>query len=184
MQSQMTQQEARSVVVEQRIKRGKILPFRAKDGKVITAEQQALDPRLGYVAGQMWHDHAITQRQHEALERFCADMARFYASSGVPFPSARAQSLFSVRGHSGDESDDRAEMARKARIKANTMRDMLIGTIPCPNGTKVQIDMGRKIIHALTQVAILDIPEARGWPEHMMVLVRKGANILADYYGI
>ncbi len=184
MRLEMSEQAARSVVVEQRILRDNIVPFRAKDGRMVSAEEQAADPRLGYVFGRMWRANTITERQHQALERFAVDMGRYYATSGVQHPSAKAQSLFSVAGHDGDESDDTAERARKARAKAKHIRDMLIGSIPCPNGTVVQIDTGRKIIHALTQVVILDIPEAINWPEHMMLLVRKGANILADYYGI
>ena len=175
MHTAMTEAEARSVVVDRRIREGQIVPFKAKDGRRVTAEEQARDPRRGYTLGLMAIDHTITARQHDAGVRFAEDMARYYGLCSVPFPSARAQNLFAIRGAEGEDSEGRSTSAKAARFKANKLRDALLGT--------GNIDEGRRVIHSVTEVALLDNFQARKWPDHMLMFIRKGLNRLADYYG-
>lgn len=140
----------------------------------ITADE-AKDPRRGYVLGCMLLDGAITQDQHDAGVRFGEDMARFYGLTGVPFPSARAQNLFSVRGDGGEVSEDHAIAAKAARFKAHKLRDVLLAV--------GDIDTGRRALHSVTQVALLDVIEARRWPSHMASYLKRGLNALAKHYG-
>ena len=176
MRQAMTEQEARSVVVQRRIREGEIIPFREKGGKVVTAQEQAENPMRGYVLGLMTLDHTLTTRQHEAGLRFAEDMVRYYGLTGVQFPSARAQNLFAVHGSGGEDSESRSLAASAARTKANKLRDCLLAT--------GSIDQGRRVIHCLMEVALLDNAQARKWPEHMLLWTRQGLNRLADYYGI
>ena len=176
MRQAMTEQEARSVVVERRIREDNIVPFRARDGRVVTAEEQAIDPRRGYVLGLMYLDHTITARQHEAGLRFAEDMVRYFGLTGLPFPSPHAQNLFATRGSDGEASETKAERAAKARREANVIRDVLLGT--------GSIDEGRRILHSVKEVALLDNAQARRWPDHMLMWIRKGLNKLADHYAI
>lgn len=171
----MTAAEAMSVAVERRIRHDNIVPFREKGGKVVTAEEQAKDQKRGYTLGLMYLDHTITQSQHDAGVKFAEDMARYYGLTGVAFPSARAQNLFAVRGNEGDETESKSEAAKKARIKAQKLRDVLLGV--------GNIDEGRKITSAITEVALLDNVQCRKWPDHMLWMIRRGLNRLADYYG-
>ena len=176
MAQQQTAREdaARSVVIDRRIREGRIIPFRDKGGRHISAEEQATDPRRGYVLGLMWMDGTITQAQHDAGLRYAEDMSRFYGLCSVPFPSARAQNLFAVRGNDGEETQSRATAATAARFKANKLRDALLAA--------GNIDEGRRVIHAITEVAVIDNLQARKWPDHMHLFVRKGLNRLNDYY--
>lgn len=176
MQQAMTEAEARSVVVNRRIREGNIVPFRDKSGNVVTAEQQAVDPRRGYVLGLMLLDGTITARQHEAGLRFAEDEARYYGLSGIPFPSPRAQDLFSVHGSTGEENEGRVERAKKARARHKDMEAVLQAT--------GSISEGRRVSGAVKEVALLDNPYARNWPAHMLHYIRRGLNRLADHYAI
>lgn len=176
MQQAMTEAEARSVVVNRRIREGNIVPFRDKSGRTVTAEQQAVDPRRGYVLGLMLLDGTITARQHEAGLRFAEDEARYYGLSGIPFPSPRAQDLFAVHGNSGEESQSRAERAVVARREHRALQAVLQAT--------GSIDEGRRVSGAVKEVALLDNPYARNWPAHMLHYIRRGLNRLADHYAI
>lgn len=176
MRMEETEAETRSTVVESRIRQDNIIPFKAKDGKIVTAEQQALDPRRGYVLGRILLDGKITQAQHDAGIKYAGDMSRYYGLTGVAFPSARAQDLFAVRGGGGEDSEERAEAARKARSRAHKLDEILLAV--------GDINTGRRVIHTVKNVALLDIAESRGWPDHMHRYLRKGLNKLADYYGV
>jgi len=176
MRQAMTEQEARSVVVQKRIRDGEIVAFRDKSGRIVSAEEQAVDPRRGYALGLMFLDGTITQQQHDAGVRYADDMARYYGLTGLGFPSPRAQNLFAVRGVSGEESGTRVEAAKKAKAKAGKLRELL---------QKVgNIDQGRRVEHAVKEVALLDNIQARKWPAHMHDYIRRGLNALALDYGL
>jgi hypothetical protein len=167
----MTESEARSVVVEQRIRRDNIIPFQGK-----TPEELATDPRRGYTLGLMWLDGTIREDQHEAGIRYAQDIVRYLALKGLPFPSARAQNLFAVRGHDGEESESRVEAAMKAQERFKALQRTLqeVG----------DIDTGRKVERKVAEVCVQDIIEARKWPEPTLMLLRKGLNALSWYYQI
>lgn len=172
---QQTEGKNMDVAVNRRIRQFDLKDYRDKGGRLITAEQQAADPRHGYVLGRMLIDGTVTKEQHDIGIRIGEDMARFYGLTGVPFPSARAQDLFAVRGSGGDDSEGRAKAARKARDKANALRDAFLA---CGD-----INTGRKVAHTVMQVCVLDVDEARKWPNHMMLWLRHGLNAAGKVYG-
>lgn len=172
----MSETEARSVVVERRIRQDNIIPFKAKDGRTVTAEEQAIDPRRGYVLGLMLLDGTIQEYHHEAGIRYAEDVVRYMALKGIPFPSPRAQNLFAVRGHSGEESEDRVQAALKAQDRFNKLRKVLLEV--------GDIDTGRKVERKVAEVCVQDIPEARRWPEPTVLLLKRGLRALAFYYGL
>lgn len=168
-----TERDAMDAVVSRRIRHDNIMPKRAKGGQIIPAEDQAKDPMRGYVTGRLYLDGRITRRQHDAAVKYAEDMARYYGRTQVPFPSARAQDIFAVRGEGG-EADNAGELAKAARARMAKLRDILLGT--------GDIQTGRRIEHTVKAIAVLDEDTARGWPEHMMLWFRQGTNKLADYY--
>lgn len=155
--------------VQRRIRDSRIVPARAKDGHIVSPEQQALDPRRGYALGLLLLDHRVTQDQHDIGMMYAEDMARYYGLSGIGFPSPRAQNLFSVHGVA-HETESRAEAARRARTLAKRFDTILLAV--------GDIDTGRRVAHAIKQVCVLDVQEARCWPEHMLDYLRRGLNAL------
>ena len=99
-----------SVAVAQRVREYGLKDTRLKGGKILTAEEQAADPRRGYALGLLYLDGRVTEDQHDAGLRYAEDMARYYGLTGVPFPIARAQNIFAVRGDDGDVSEGRAAL--------------------------------------------------------------------------
>ena len=174
--NEMSQAAIMAPAIERRIRQDNIVPFKEKGGKLVTAEEQAKDPRRGYALGLMLLDHSITQRQHDAGVKYAEAMARYYGLTGTPFPSARAQNLFAIRGNEGDEDENKSEAAKKARSKANALRDVLLGV--------GNIDEGRRVVHSVNELVVLDNVQARRWPDHMLHFIRKGLNRLADHFGV
>ena len=72
------------------------------------SENDAKSDLAGFVLGRMKLDKAIDEVELKAGERYAEDMARYYRLTGIPAPSPRAQSLFSVGGYEGDISTERA----------------------------------------------------------------------------
>lgn len=170
------EKDAMDVAVSTRIRQHNIVEFRRKDGKIVTAEEQARDPRRGYVLGLLLIDGRITKPQHDAGLRYAEDLARYYGLTGIQFPSPRAQSLFSVPGDAG-ESEAKIKAAGIARSKAKRLRDVLLAT--------GDIDTGRRVEHTVRMICLIDLPESRAWPEHMIGWLRRGLNRLAgDHYGM
>ncbi len=165
-----------NVAVARRIKDYDLVDIRMKGGKILTAAEQAIDPRRGYVLGLLLLDGKITEPQHEAGLRYAEDMSRYYGLTGIRFPSARAQDLFAVRGDDGDTTPRRADAASKARAKMAVLRDELLAS--------GDINAGRKILHTVNEIALLDTSGARLWPEHMLGFLRKGLNRLVRHYGV
>lgn len=172
--NEMSQAAIMAPAIERRIRQDNIVPFKENGGKLVTAEEQAKDPRRGYTLGLMLLDHSITQRQHDAGVKFAEVVSRFHGLTGVPLPNPRAQNLFAVRGNEGDESESKVDAAKNARRRYNEARDVLLSV--------GHIDEGRHVIHAVTEVAYLENMHARRWPEHMTFMLRKGLNKLADFY--
>lgn len=144
-----------------------------RDGKMETASKQAADPMRGYALGLLFLDGKLTKRQHDAGVKFSDDMARYYGLTGVPFPSPRAQNLFAIRSD-GDDPQSRIDAAKTAKAKMATLRTVLLSA--------GDIDTGRRVYSATTAVAVEDITEARTWPEHMLLYLRKGLNRVGDHY--
>jgi hypothetical protein len=184
LRAEQTEAEVKSVARERRIREDNIVPFRGKDGKVVSAESQADDPRRGYVLGLLWLDGRITQEEHDIGLKYAEDMGRFYGLTGVQFPSARAQNLFAIRGGGGDDSENRVEAAKRARAKAYELQRVISGTSEAKGALRFDIGTGRKVEHAVKHLALLDVPEARKWPPFMIALFRKGVSALRRHYGM
>ena len=138
-------------------------------GEVIT-KAEANDQLRGSVLGLMKLDGTITRDQYDAGHRYAEIKWRYHKLTGIPFPSARAQNLFSVHGFDGDVSESRALAARAA---SNQMMECE-GWLLCKgvNGRP------RIILDCVNNVCVLDIEEARLWPEHMISLLKRGLMTL------
>lgn len=168
------EQQVKHVAVSRRIRH-----FGLVDNRIETAEKQAEDPRRGYLLGRMFMDGTINEGQHQAGLRYAEDMARYYGLTGVQFPSARAQNLFSIRSTGGEDSEDKAKAARAARdrvVGKGGLRDTLLA---CGD-----IDTGRRIEHTVKVVCVEDIDELRTLNPPMKAWLVRGLNKLAAFYGV
>lgn len=145
---------------------------KAQRVKIGIPDASAMDPKSGYELGRLRLMHFITERQHEAGLRYADDMARYYRLKGVPFPSARAQDLATNRGSSGDDSDSRAEAARKAGERMAALRALLLETD--------DIATGRNVLRIVNDVVGLD----HACMAHHAHWLRRGLNRLAAFYGL
>jgi hypothetical protein len=109
-----------SVAVARRIREHAI----DNPGKILTLHQ-AIDPRRGYALGRLLLDGKLTAQQHDIGFKIGEDMSRYFGLTGVPFPSARAQNLFSVHSD-GEDSESRGKAARAARDKMARIRAALL----------------------------------------------------------
>lgn len=146
---------------------GVALAARAKVFAEGTAPEILKSPFAGYVLGRIFLDGKINEAQREAGDEFAIAMCRYYGLTGVPFPSARAQSIGGVRGDDGDVSESRAEAARKA---TNRMMHLSGVLMRCTDGPQVRT--------TVVNVALMDYDNLRGMPDAQMALLRCGLNAL------
>ncbi len=156
---------------------GKIKPFETeKENKsvVIEARKRIHGANMnvesefaGYTLGRIFLDGKITEEQRQAGDEYAEAIARYHRLVGIPFPSARAQSLFSIKGHDGEVSDDLASRARKATNKMMELQRVLFD---CEDGPQV-----RSTIHNVT---VMDLDHLRGMPDQMMLWLKRGLNAL------
>lgn len=139
-----------------------------------TAQQLAGDTEWGYLLGRMLKDGAINKAQHEAGNRYCDDMSAYYGLTGVPFPSAKSQNMFAVRGSSGDDDEDRGKRASKARARMVKLRDLLLA---CGD-----INTGRRVLHTVNCVCVEDIDHLRTLNGPMKAWLVLGLNALGRFY--
>lgn len=172
----MSAAEAKSVVIERRIRQDNLVPLKGKDGKIVTAEEQADSPYRGYPLGLLYLDGKITANQHEAGLRYEADVIRYLGLKGLPMPTPRAKDIFSVIGFDGDESESRVDRAKRAEAIFGKLRLVLLSV--------GDIDTGRKVERAVAEVCVRNTTETRMWPDHMIVLLKRGLNSLSFHYGL
>ena len=156
-----TQKEAMSTVVEAR---------RRIDGwgdKV--SDETVKSPFAGYTLGRMFLDGRITEEQRKAGDEYAEIIARYHRATGIPFPSARAQSLFSVKGHEGEQNETVTERARKA---SNAMMEVTGVLLRCDDGPQV-----RALVHNL---AVLDYEHLRGMGPQQLLWLRRGLMALGN----
>jgi hypothetical protein len=156
-----TQKEAMSVVIEAR---------RRIDGwsdKV--TDDTVKSPFAGYTLGRIFLDGRITEDQRKAGDEYAEIIGRYHQLTGIPFPSARAQSLFSVKGHDGEQSESRTTRARNA---SNAMMEAVGILLRCDDGPQV-----RALVHNLT---VMDYEHLRGMGEQQMLWLRRGLTALAN----
>lgn len=123
--------------------------------------------------GPIEEKRSLALTRLEAGNRYSEDMARYHGLTGIPFPSARAQNLFAVRGHEGDIAED-----RKAAIRSATNRRMEL-----ENALLSASGNGRSICTTVWNVCVCDIDEAVAWPDHMKRLLCCGLDELVVFYG-
>lgn len=143
-------------------------------GKEVTAQQMAGDPLWGYLLGRLLKDGVINKQQHEAGNRYSDDMASYFGLTGIPFPSAKAQNMFAVRGSSGDDDEARGNKAAKARAKMVKLRDLLLA---CGD-----INTGRRVLHTVNAVCVEDIDHLRTLNGPMRAWLTLGLNALGRLY--
>lgn len=136
-------------------------------------EPLAKQPFAGSVLGLMHFDRHFTDNQYEAGKRYAEDAARYYSAVGIPFPSARAFNMFSIRGHDGEISEDRAKAAREASNKIMAIERVLLS-----------MEGGPMVKRKTFEVCVLDDHGAREWTPFTISYVRRGLQALVDYYGI
>lgn len=145
--------------------------------------KQARSSEAGHVLGRIYlDDHlgehrkakGLAQVRLEAGNRYAEDVSRYFGLTGIPFPSTRAQNLFAVRGHHGDDSTSRAAATRAASNRMMELEGCLLG---CHW-------QGRQVATTIRNVCVIDIDQARDWPEHMMEWLRTGLDALVMFYGI
>jgi hypothetical protein len=172
----LLEHQVMEVATARRIRHYDIADRRGRDGNVLTAEQQAKDTRHGYLLGRMLLDGTISKQQHDAGLRYAEDISRYHGLTGVPFPSARAQDLFAIKGSDGDESESKADRARAARDKMQKLRAVLLSA--------GDINTGRRVQHTVNVVCVEDIDELRTLNGLMAEWLRRGLNKLAALYEI
>lgn len=124
----------------------------------------------GYTVGRIYLDGNITKEQLEAADEYAEVMARYHRLVGIPFPSARAQSLFSIKGHDGEVTEDQASRARRATNKMMELQGVLLG---CVDGPQV-----KATIH---NAVVLDLDHLRGMPPQQMLWLRRGLSALRKH---
>lgn len=169
-----TERDAMNVAVQARIRQNELEDVRLKDGRLVTAGELATSSQLGYELGRLLFHKKITKAQFHAGEKFCTDMARYYALTGQRFPSARAQDLFAVKGEGGSDDEWRATKARNASWRARR----LLGALSAVG----DIDTGRKVRAVVTTVCVGDNPLGNSTERNF--LLRRGLNALTAFYGL
>lgn len=134
-----------------------------------TPDKTVADQRAGYTLGLMWIDGKISEEQLEAGNEYALAIARYHRLVGIPFPSARAQSLFSIKGHDGDVTES---MAKRARDASNRMMALQGILLQCVDGPQV-----RSTIHS---VAVMDLEHLRDAPPQQILWLRRGLSALRD----
>lgn len=127
----------------------------------------------GYTLGRIFLDGKITEEQRQAGDEYAEIIARYHRLVGIPFPSARAQSLFSIKGHDGDVTESMADRARKATNKMMEMHRVLLN---CIDGPQV-----KTTIH---NCVVMDYEHLRGMPDQQMLWLRRGLSALIAHKGI
>lgn len=156
-----TAREAMSVAIEAR---------RRIDGwSKETPDDKVKSHLAGYVLGRMRLDGSITEEQLKAGDEYAEIMCRYYRMVGIPFPSARAQSLFSIKGHDGEETQSVTDRARRSR---NAMMEI--------TGLLLRLEDGPQIKQLIFNTAVMDYDHLRGMGSQQLLWLRRGLNALKD----
>lgn len=154
-----TEKEVKSVSVANRVKQG-------------VPEDIADTQEAGSVLGRLHllNPDAITKLQYEAGMLMAQDFARYYALTGIPFPTIKAHDMLSPRGQS---SADRPDCARTAANRIMKIEQAL-----------GEVDLsGRPITSVTKKVCIRDEDEGMHLP-HMVEYLKRGLTALVKHYGL
>lgn len=167
-----TEKAARSTVVQGRVKHHPGMK-----------EETAVSPLAGYELGRLHLRRELEAWELEAGNRFAADVAEYYFTTGIAFPSARSASLAGTMGGDHEYVPDEADRSFKAlqwmrRVQSASKRYMglqgCIGLFDKP---------GRPVLTTLMSVCVRDM-DTSSWPPHMLNWLHKGLRALAEFYGI
>jgi hypothetical protein len=154
-----TQKETLSVVISAR--------RRIQGWNDNTPDEKVKDARAGYVLGMLCLDGKISEAQLEVGNEYALAMSRYYSLTGIAFPSARAQSLFSIKGHDGEVSEAQAKRARDA---SNLMMALTGVLLRCVDGPQVR--------QTIQNVAVMDHENLRTMPKQQVLWLVRGLNAL------
>lgn len=121
----------------------------------------------GYTLGRMYLDGSISDEQRKAGDEYAEIIARYHRTVGIPAPSARAQSLFSVKGHDGEVTDS---LAKRARDASNRMMEVTGILLRCVDGPQV-----KGTVHNL---CVMDYEHLRGMSTQQLLWLKRGLNAL------
>lgn len=158
-----TEREVKSVAIEARMR------IHANGNEKFDAESD----HAGYTLGRIYLDGKITEPQLKAGNAFAEAMSRYYSLTGIAFPSARAQSLFSVKGHDGELTGSMQERITKA---SDYMVELVGVLLKCPDGPQV-----KSTVH---NVAVMDYDNLRGMHPMQMRWLKRGLERLRVHLGI
>jgi hypothetical protein len=155
-----TEKENQSVAIEAR---------RRIHGLQDMSDTEVKSDHVGYTLGRIYLDGKISKDQLEAGNEFALAIARYHRLTGIPFPSARAQSLFSIKGHDGEVSESMAKSARDASNKMMALQGVLL---QCVDGPQVRT--------TVINVAVMDLDHLRDMPAQQNLWLRRGLSALRD----
>lgn len=121
----------------------------------------------GYTLGRMFLDGSVSEEQRKAGDEYAEIISRYHRTVGIPAPSARAQSLFSVKGHDGEVSES---LAKRARDASNRMMEVTGILLRCEDGPQV-----KGIVHNL---CVMDYDHLRGMGPQQLLWLKRGLNAL------
>lgn len=154
-----TEKEVKSVAVANRVKMG-------------ISTKEANSQEAGSVLGRLYLNkgNGITKAQYDAGMLMAQDFARYYALTGIPFPSIKAHDIGRVRG--------RNEIDNKAATIVATNRVMLIEKV------LGEVDhSGKPITSTTKKVCVLDEADGMHLP-HMVIYLKRGLMALVKLYGL
>lgn len=153
-----TEAETKMVVIAARMKAG-------------LSRSIAERPEAGSVLGRLHilFGDRISYAHYLAGLRYGEDYCRYYALSGIPYPSARAHDMTRVRGL----GIDKPEAAEQARERVLDLGEQI---------RKVD-QSGRPVASVIRRVCILDENTGMHLP-HMIKFLIAGLDVLVDFYGI
>lgn len=158
-----TEREVRSVAIAARQRRH----FAGATGV------DAGSPLAGYTLGRMFLDGKLTAHEREAGDEYARQMARYYSLTGIPFPSVRAQSLFSVKGFEGETTAERMRAARSATNRMMALEGVLLNL---PEGPRVK--------STVFNVCVMDYEVLRTMPEPQLAWLKRGLTELHWHLGL
>lgn len=121
----------------------------------------------GYTLGRMYLDGSVSDEQRKAGDEYAEIIGRYHRLVGIPYPSARAQSLFSVKGHDGEVTESHAKRARDATNRMMEMEGLLL---QCVDGPQVK--------RTVYNLCVMDYDHLRGMPPQQLLWLKRGLNAI------
>lgn len=127
----------------------------------------------GYTLGRLFLDGRITECERIAGDEYASQMVRYYGLVGIPFPSARAQDMFSISGFGGETTSERASMARDATDKMMKLE-----------GTLLRLQDGPRVKTTCYNTCILDLEIMRTMPDAQLDWLKRGLRQVHWFLGL